>query len=39
VRRYFDLNNRLVLVAVTLHPGHLFSYFSRYERIDPAIRA
>ena len=22
VRRYFDLNGRLVLVAVTLHPGH-----------------
>jgi len=39
VRRYFDLNGRLVLVAVTLHPGHQFSYFSRYERIDPAIRA
>jgi len=39
VRRYFDLNGRLVLAAVTLHPGHLFSYFSRYERIDPAIRA
>jgi DNA-binding GntR family transcriptional regulator len=39
VRRYFDLNSRLVLVAVTLHPGPLFSYFSRYERIDPGIRA
>ena len=24
-----------VLVAVTLHPGHLFSYFARYERTDP----
>ena len=38
VRRYFDLNGRLVLVAVTLHPGHLFSYFSKYERIDPSVR-
>ncbi len=37
VRRYFDLKDRLVLVAVTLHPGHLFSYFSRYERSDPAL--
>lgn len=38
VRRYFDLKGRLVLVAVTLHPGHQFSYFSKYERIDPSIR-
>ena len=38
VRRYFDLKGRLVLVAVTLHPGHLFSYFSKYERIDPSVR-
>lgn len=32
VRRYFDLRGRLVLVAVTLHPGPQFSYFTRYER-------
>jgi len=32
VRRYFNIKGRLVLVAVTLHPGHLFSYFTRYER-------
>ena len=38
VRRYFDIKGRLVLVAVTLHPGHLFSYFSKYERIDPSVR-
>jgi GntR family transcriptional regulator len=38
VRRYFDLKGRLVLVAVTLHPGHLFSYFTRYERSDSGMR-
>ncbi len=38
VRRYFDLKGHLVLVAVTLHPGHLFSYFTRYERTDPGMR-
>jgi DNA-binding GntR family transcriptional regulator len=38
VRRYFDTNGRLMVVAVTLHPGHMFSYFSRYERLDPSIR-
>ena len=38
VRRYFDLKGRLVLVAVTLHPGNQFSYFSKYERIDPSVR-
>ena len=38
VRRYFDLKGRLALVAVTLHPGHLFSYFTKYERIDPSVR-
>lgn len=32
VRRYFNIKGRLVLVAVTLHPGHMFSYFMRYER-------
>jgi GntR family transcriptional regulator len=39
VRRYFDSNGRLMVVAVTLHPGHMFSYFSRYERLDPSMRA
>jgi DNA-binding GntR family transcriptional regulator len=38
VRRYFDRKGRLVLVAVTLHPGHLFSYFTRFERSDPLQR-
>ncbi len=38
VRRYFDRKGRLLLVAVTLHPGHSFTYFSRYERMDPGIR-
>jgi DNA-binding GntR family transcriptional regulator len=38
VRRYFDLKGHLVLVAVTLHPGHLFSYFTRYERSDTSVR-
>lgn len=38
VRRYFDLKGHLVMVAVTLHPGHLFSYFARFERNDPAAR-
>ena len=38
VRRYFDIRGRLVLVAVTMHPGHLFSYFMRYERSDPRMR-
>jgi len=36
VRRYFDLRGRLVLVAVTLHPGPQFSYFTRYQRSGPA---
>ena len=35
VRRYFDIKGRLALVAVTLHPGHLFSYFTKFERSDP----
>ncbi len=34
VRRYFNIKGRLVLVAVTLHPGNMFSYFTRYERSD-----
>ena len=34
VRRYFDLRGRLALVAVTLHPGPQFSYFTRYRRSD-----
>lgn len=34
VRRYFNIQGRLVLVAVTLHPGHMFNYFTRYERSD-----
>ncbi len=38
LRRYFDLKGHLVLVALTLHPGHLFSYFSRYERSDASMR-
>jgi GntR family transcriptional regulator len=38
VRRYFDIKGRLVMVAVTLHPGNLFSYFTRYERSDPSKR-
>jgi DNA-binding GntR family transcriptional regulator len=37
VRRYFDLRNRLALVAVTLHPGPQFSYFIRYTRSDSAF--
>ena len=37
VRRYFDRKGHLLLVAVTLHPGHLFSYFARYERSDPTV--
>ena len=37
VRRYFDLRGRLVLVAVTLHPGPQFSYFTRYERSDSVL--
>jgi len=36
VRRYFDLRGRLALVAVTLHPGPQFSYFTRYKRSDLA---
>ena len=36
VRRYFDLRGRLVLVAVTLHPGPQFSYVTRYQRSGPA---
>jgi DNA-binding GntR family transcriptional regulator len=36
VRRYFDLRGRLVLAAVTLHPGPLFSYSIRYQRSDLA---
>jgi DNA-binding GntR family transcriptional regulator len=39
VRHYFDLKGRLVLVAVTVHPGPLFSYHMRYERIDPDMRS
>ena len=38
VRRYFDRTGHLLIVAVTLHPGHRFSYFSRYERTDPGMR-
>jgi len=38
VRRYFDLKGHLMLVAVTIHPGHLFSYFTRFERSDARIR-
>lgn len=38
VRRYFDLKGHLMLVAVTVHPGHLFSYFTRFERSDTRIR-
>lgn len=34
VRRYFNIQGRLVLVAVTLHPGPMFNYFTRYERSD-----
>lgn len=37
VRRYFNIKGRLVLVAVTLHPGHMFSYFTRYERRDSGL--
>jgi GntR family transcriptional regulator len=38
VRRYFDLKGHLMLVAVTLHPGHLFSYFTRFERSEQSMR-
>jgi DNA-binding GntR family transcriptional regulator len=38
VRRYFDRRDRLVLVAVTLHPGPLFNYFIRYQRSDSSLR-
>ncbi len=38
VRHYFDIKGRLIMVAVTLHPGHLFSYHMRYERSDPGTR-
>jgi GntR family transcriptional regulator len=38
VRRYFDRKGHLLLAAVTLHPGHLFNYFARYERTDPSVR-
>ena len=34
LRRYFDPKNRILLVAVTLHPGDVFSYVTRYERSD-----
>lgn len=37
VRRYFDRKGHLLLVAVTLHPGHLFSYSARYERSDATV--
>jgi DNA-binding GntR family transcriptional regulator len=36
VRRYFDRKGHVLLVAVTLHPGHLFNYFARYERSESA---
>jgi DNA-binding GntR family transcriptional regulator len=34
LRHYFDIKGRLVIVAVTLHPGPMFSYHMRYERSD-----
>ncbi|MEO8958068.1 MAG: GntR family transcriptional regulator [Rudaea sp.] len=34
VRRYFNIKGRLVLVAITLHPGPMFNYFTRYERSE-----
>lgn len=36
VRRYFDPRGRLVLAAVTLHPGPQFTYVTRYQRSDLA---
>jgi len=38
VRRYFDLKGHLMLVAVTVHPGHLFSYFTRFERSEQHLQ-
>ncbi|MEO8672649.1 MAG: GntR family transcriptional regulator [Tahibacter sp.] len=34
LRRYFDPKDRILLVAVTLHPGDVFHYMTRYERSD-----
>jgi len=34
LRRFFDPNGRILLVAVSLHPGDIFSYVTRYERSD-----
>ena len=38
VRRYFDHKGHLLIVAITLHPGYLFSYFMRYQRSDSTMR-
>ncbi len=34
LRRFFDPRGRILLVAVSLHPGDLFSYVTRHERSD-----
>ena len=34
LRRFFDPKGRILLVAVSLHPGDVFSYVTRHERSD-----